>query len=177
MIVSRTSRGEFRHQPKRGCRSATLSWPSRPAAFAAMSLCTLLYEKRRTGKIRAPFSRKSLSCNEWPGRELNPRHADFQSAALPTELPGRTSETTHPTAHHQPPALSRESTPPGTRTTHATAVPRARRHPRAPRDCHTPAGRTPCRAVITLLIPPRTAKSPFTSKNVGVVSATRSSRM
>jgi hypothetical protein len=22
------------------------------------------------------------------GRELNPRHADFQSAALPTELPG-----------------------------------------------------------------------------------------
>jgi hypothetical protein len=24
----------------------------------------------------------------WPGRELNPRHADFQSAALPTELPG-----------------------------------------------------------------------------------------
>jgi hypothetical protein len=26
---------------------------------------------------------------EWPGRELNPRHADFQSAALPTELPGR----------------------------------------------------------------------------------------
>jgi hypothetical protein len=27
--------------------------------------------------------------NWWPGRELNPRHADFQSAALPTELPGR----------------------------------------------------------------------------------------
>src|ERR1019366_10475086 len=26
--------------------------------------------------------------NWWPGRELNPRHADFQSAALPTELPG-----------------------------------------------------------------------------------------
>ncbi len=26
---------------------------------------------------------------QWPGRELNPRHADFQSAALPTELPGR----------------------------------------------------------------------------------------
>ena len=25
---------------------------------------------------------------QWPGRELNPRHADFQSAALPTELPG-----------------------------------------------------------------------------------------
>ncbi len=26
---------------------------------------------------------------EWPERESNPRHADFQSAALPTELPGR----------------------------------------------------------------------------------------
>ncbi len=26
---------------------------------------------------------------EWPGTELNRRHADFQSAALPTELPGR----------------------------------------------------------------------------------------
>ena len=24
----------------------------------------------------------------WPGTELNRRHADFQSAALPTELPG-----------------------------------------------------------------------------------------
>src|SRR5690606_34640573 len=26
----------------------------------------------------------------WPGRESNPRHGDFQSPALPTELPGRT---------------------------------------------------------------------------------------
>ena len=24
----------------------------------------------------------------WPGRESNPRHRDFQSLALPTELPG-----------------------------------------------------------------------------------------
>src|SRR6185437_8560390 len=31
---------------------------------------------------------KRLSCG-WPERESNPRHADFQSAALPTELPGR----------------------------------------------------------------------------------------
>ena len=30
----------------------------------------------------------------WPGRELNPRHADFQSAALPTELPGHPEGTT-----------------------------------------------------------------------------------
>ena len=25
----------------------------------------------------------------WPGAELNCRHEDFQSTALPTELPGR----------------------------------------------------------------------------------------
>lgn len=30
----------------------------------ANSLCTSLCEKRRTGKIGAPFSRKSLSCNQ-----------------------------------------------------------------------------------------------------------------
>ena len=30
---------------------------------------------------------------EWcPGAELNSRHADFQSAALPTELPGHTNK-------------------------------------------------------------------------------------
>jgi hypothetical protein len=39
----------------------------------------------------APVAQSPLSCcaTQWPGRELNPRHADFQSAALPTELPGR----------------------------------------------------------------------------------------
>src|SRR5690349_8037692 len=34
-------------------------------------------------------SDQSVGVVQWPGRELNPRHADFQSAALPTELPGR----------------------------------------------------------------------------------------
>src|SRR5438552_15052329 len=29
---------------------------------------------------------------KWPGAESNCRHADFQSAALPTELPGRTMQ-------------------------------------------------------------------------------------
>src|SRR2546426_5645281 len=41
-----------------------------------------------------PISRTSptgsWSCPLWPGAESNCRHADFQSAALPTELPGRT---------------------------------------------------------------------------------------
>ena len=30
---------------------------------------------------------------KWPGAESNCRHADFQSAALPTELPGRENES------------------------------------------------------------------------------------
>src|SRR5688572_26203604 len=42
------------------------------------------------------------SYSEWPERESNPRHADFQSAALPTELPGRRAvniERRHPKAN------------------------------------------------------------------------------
>ncbi len=35
----------------------------------------------------APPERSAV---QWPERELNPRHRDFQSRALPTELPGRT---------------------------------------------------------------------------------------
>src|SRR2546422_230725 len=40
---------------------------------------------------RPPFFGKAVrrGCGEWPGAESNCRHADFQSAALPTELPGR----------------------------------------------------------------------------------------
>src|SRR5438128_108901 len=42
---------------------------------------------------RPPFFGKGVrrGCGEWPGAESNCRHADFQSAALPTELPGRRS--------------------------------------------------------------------------------------
>ena len=28
-----------------------------------------------------------FQCESWSERELNPRHVDFQSTALPTELP------------------------------------------------------------------------------------------
>jgi hypothetical protein len=38
---------------------------------------------------KPPVGGCKLQKLKWPGTELNRRHADFQSAALPTELPGR----------------------------------------------------------------------------------------
>ena len=38
---------------------------------------------------RATLSKKTLSRKWCPGTESNRRHCDFQSHALPTELPGR----------------------------------------------------------------------------------------
>src|SRR6266705_4606632 len=65
-------------------RPATL-WPcsrtSTPLQPAA-SLSSLQTGCRRSN---SPAVEASL----WPGAESNCRHADFQSAALPTELPGR----------------------------------------------------------------------------------------
>lgn len=34
------------------------------------------------------FTSRNHTYKWWPGRESNPRHRDFQSLALPTELPG-----------------------------------------------------------------------------------------
>ena len=37
-----------------------------------------------------------MKLGKWcPGADLNHRHADFQSAALPTELPGRIYRSKH----------------------------------------------------------------------------------
>ena len=40
------------------------------------------------GKARKPCGFRAFLQLWWPGSESNQRHADFQSAALPTELPG-----------------------------------------------------------------------------------------
>ena len=40
-------------------------------------------------KLRWARGRPNFLNEWWPGVELNHRHADFQSAALPTELPGQ----------------------------------------------------------------------------------------
>src|ERR1700735_2049091 len=49
-------------------------------------------EKNAVFQRLAEVSGRQWKVKWWPGRELNPRHADFQSAALPTELPGRSEE-------------------------------------------------------------------------------------
>jgi hypothetical protein len=43
-------------------------------------------EMGRLSTTHKSYNRNCLTV--WPGRESNPRHADFQSAALPAELPG-----------------------------------------------------------------------------------------
>ena len=43
--------------------------------------------------------RKSLIIKDWLGRESNPRHEDFQSSALPTELPSRGPSRILPAGH------------------------------------------------------------------------------
>src|SRR5690606_11375420 len=45
--------------------------------------------KRKTDpKVRFREALQAGFQRWWPGRESNPRHGDFQSPALPTELPG-----------------------------------------------------------------------------------------
>src|SRR5690606_24379422 len=41
-----------------------------------------------TKRKRACIAADPCPVKWWPGRESNPRHGDFQSPALPTELPG-----------------------------------------------------------------------------------------
>ncbi len=57
-------------------------------AFPAQSLPTLSLRDPATWSYLEKSPSRRLSIFWWPGAESNHRHADFQSAALPTELPG-----------------------------------------------------------------------------------------
>src|SRR3989449_7478984 len=64
-----------------GSRRSTLPEPPRPDAGG----------QRGDNEAKREDARRTNSLHgKWPGAESNCRHADFQSAALPTELPGRT---------------------------------------------------------------------------------------
>jgi hypothetical protein len=69
-------------------RSARLA---RLAGLAVGECCSLRREMAPNEERQdAAEAGPGVSCRmQWPGRESNPRHADFQSAALPTELPGQ----------------------------------------------------------------------------------------
>jgi hypothetical protein len=83
----------------RGDRTTGIMVPASESNNAATRCCLRpgpsLCEPTHAGVCGCASNVRSLPmCPErtrtrwWPGRELNPRHADFQSAALPTELPG-----------------------------------------------------------------------------------------
>src|SRR6266404_3519719 len=61
------------------------------AAKASTTACSRLRERSATvvGCGNGSLVMTGIFKKWWPGTELNRRHADFQSAALPTELPGR----------------------------------------------------------------------------------------
>src|SRR5690606_15244128 len=63
-----------------GCSTAELHWRVGSGA-CCWSPCDL--------GCRADIARPSPTSLWWPGAELNCRHCDFQSHALPTELPGQ----------------------------------------------------------------------------------------
>src|SRR6266480_247409 len=67
VLLKRKSDGTVEGEANEGCRS--------PDGFE--------------GTARPAARQSARQGSEWPGAELNRRHADFQSAALPTELPGR----------------------------------------------------------------------------------------
>ena len=66
------------------------------AAGKPRGLADAAKRKAPQGKCRAGPTVQTFSTNRkwWPGRESNPRHGDFQSPALPTELPGRVTSRT-----------------------------------------------------------------------------------
>jgi hypothetical protein len=59
-------------------------WPGFSEAIVCRAKWALKHQK-----IALEIRRKLLVLKEWLGGESNSRHEDFQSSALPTELPSR----------------------------------------------------------------------------------------
>ena len=73
-------------EPKRGGEGVGAEWLLRTKLFHTV-LCEKPCDNRAIEK-RSTVSLATL-CIWWPGTESNCRHKDFQSSALPTELPGQ----------------------------------------------------------------------------------------
>ena len=67
------------------CKAELCSWP------APSPCCHGSFAGYRPVPLTRPSSAECSDVQRCPGTELNRRHGDFQSPALPTELPGRQS--------------------------------------------------------------------------------------
>ncbi len=82
--------------PTRG-RTGASRWRTPPAPVSARALCARAGNPRRLRSTTRWRFRKGW----WPGTESNRRHGDFQSPALPTELPGPERRRIRPTCPYQ----------------------------------------------------------------------------
>src|SRR5947208_2512502 len=77
--------------------------PTSSATFTCSSACqkpsdtdVSLHGRGTSISYKRPNFTVGARFSEWPGAESNRRHRDFQSRALPTELPGRGEESRLP---------------------------------------------------------------------------------
>jgi hypothetical protein len=102
--MPRSSRAKYRKDRWRpdGWRAARRRASSRVARAGALDpvrpRAALGAREVQDRPMTAPWLQARLE-QKWPGPESNRRHADFQSAALPTELPGRPESGGNPPKH------------------------------------------------------------------------------